>query len=78
MAIAVKKDFHDHNEEGLNFSLEQNIEKITLSFWLIMLLQIFWTIAIDSISHNKIQHCFLFIDTCYIFLSMNKDEDLSK
>ena len=73
-AEAVGEDVHDHDEGGLNFSLEQDVEEVTHSFWLIMLLQIFRTIAIDSISYSKTERCLLFIDAHCIFPSMDEAE----
>ncbi len=80
MAKAVSEDVHGHNKEGLNFEedlnfpLEQDVEKVTHLFWLIMLLQILRTITMDSIFHNKTESHLLFIDTRYIFPSMDEDE----
>lgn len=84
MAEVVCKDVNGHNkeglnfEEGLNFSLKQDIEEVTHSFWLIILLYIFQTIAIDSISHKKIKSCLSFIDAHCHFPSMEEDNHWSK
>ncbi len=80
MAEAVGEGVHGHDEEGfnfekgLNFPLEQDVEELTHSFWLIILLQTLRTIARDSISHNKTESRLLFIDTRYIFPSMDEEE----
>ncbi len=80
LAEAVGEDVHGHDkeglnfEEGLNFPLEQDVEEVIYSFWLIMLLQILRTIAMDSISHNKTESRLLFIDSRCIFPSMDEDE----
>lgn len=43
-----------------------------------MLLQIFWTIVIDSISYSKTIRHLVFINTHYIFSNIDKDKYLSK
>ncbi len=80
MAKAIGEDVHGHDKEGLNFEkglnfpLDQDMEEVTHSFWLIMLLQILQTIVMNSISHNKMVSRLLFIDGCYFFPSMDEDE----
>ncbi len=80
LAKVVNKNVYGYNEEGfnfeegLNFLLKQDLEEVTHSFWLIILLQIFQTIAMDFISHNKIKSRLLFIDIRYFFPSMDEDK----
>ncbi len=80
MAEAVGKNVHSHNkeglnfEEGLNFPLEQDVKEVTHLFWLIILLQILRTIAMNSIFHNKMESRLLFMDPRCIFPSIDENE----